>query len=95
MKSDHKRRIEKLEKVIVGEPFLLPLFDPFNAAHLKATAASYGIDLKHTGQIVLIDSLNRGYIATIDHIGDIKSLEQELREYDDEQERHYRAIRKA
>ena len=83
-------RVRKLETVIVGDPFHLPLCDIFTMGHFYAMMASHDINRHNKGQVTLIDaSGNRGYLDTIDYDPENSELFQaELDAYKNETVSH-------
>ena len=83
-------RVKKLETVITGEPFHLPLLDSFTLGHFYAMMASYGINRHSKGQVALIDaSGSRGFLGVIDYDPEsLELFEAELKAYQSETVSH-------
>ncbi len=47
-------RLKKLETVIIGEPFFVPIFPPFTLDEIHQTLGSWGISRNRTGHVALM-----------------------------------------
>ncbi len=54
MYNNLKSRVKKLETVITGEPFTIPIFPPFILENIHSVMDSWGIDHNRVGQVALI-----------------------------------------
>lgn len=77
-------RLQKLETAIVGEPFFMPLCDPFKTSHFYAQLASWGISKGTAGQVALIHA-SKGHLTTLRYNPDnIAEFESKLKEYENQ-----------
>ncbi|MFK5895086.1 MAG: hypothetical protein QM504_17880 [Pseudomonadota bacterium] len=59
------KRLKKLETSYTGKSFILSLFDDFNMIAFYLQMEKYGLNTNQQGQVILIDSNSRGFLAVL------------------------------